>query len=124
VEAGLGAEPGTVADRQVVGEAALACRDDAAAEPARAGDADLGDDDRVLPDVHVVADLDEVVDLGPAANDRPAEHGAVDRRVGTDVHIVLDHDDADLRDLSVAAAVGYVAEAGAAAPRSGPHHHA
>src|SRR6266403_2760145 len=105
----LSAEDRSVADRQVVRKADLPGGNDAAAEPARAGDADLGHDDRVLADLDVVADLDEVVDLGPAADDRSTEHGAVDRGVGADVHVVLDHDDADLGDLAMPAAVEDVA---------------
>src|SRR6267143_742476 len=45
-DAGLSAQHGSVADRQVVREADLPGRDDAAAEPARARDAHLGHDDR------------------------------------------------------------------------------
>src|SRR5262249_1565365 len=60
---------------------------------------------------HVVADLHEVVDLGPAADDGLAEGGPVDRGVGADLDVVLDADDPDLRDLAVAAAVPDVPEA-------------
>src|SRR5881628_1917671 len=123
VDAGLGAEDRSVADRQVVREPDLARRDDAAAEVARARDPDLSHDDRVLADLDVVTDLDEVVDLGPAADDRPAEHGAIDRRVGADVHVVLDHDGTDLRDLAMAAAVEDVAESVAADDGAGLDDH-
>src|SRR6266850_3417354 len=110
----LGAQHRPVTDGQMVREADLAGGDDAAAEAARARDSDLGHDDRVLADLDVVADLNEIVDLGPAADDRLAEHGAIDRRVRADVHVVLDHDDAHLRDLAVSTPVEDVAEAVAA----------
>src|SRR5206468_1076603 len=89
----------------------------------RSGEPDLSHDDRVLADLDVVTDLDEVVDLGPAADDRPAEHGAIDRRVGADVHVVLDHDGTDLRDLAMAAAVEDVAESVAADDGAGLDDH-
>src|SRR5882724_6863881 len=123
-DAGLGPEHGPVADGQMVRETDLAGGDDAATQSARARDADLGHDDRVLADLDVVTDLDEVVDLGPAADDRPAQHGAIDRRVGADVHVVLDHHGADLRNLPVAAVVEDIAESIAADDGAGLHDHA
>src|SRR5215831_942713 len=110
VDARLRAEHRAVADGEMVREAHLPGGDHAAAEPARAGDADLRHDDRVLADLDVVADLHKVVDLRAPTDDGPTEHGAVDRGVGTDVHVVLDHDDADLRDLAMPGAVEDVAE--------------
>src|SRR5204863_193949 len=92
--------------------------DHTAPDPARARDADLGDDDRVLADLDVVRDLHEVVDLGAAPHDRVAEHRAIDRRVGSDLHVVLDEDPAHLRDLAVRLPVECVAEA------VGPDHRA
>ena len=62
-------------------------------------------------DIDVVRDLHQVVDLGTAADARAAEAGAVDGRVGPDLHIVLDDHDAHLRDLVVFAIDGRVAEA-------------
>src|SRR5215471_8183944 len=124
VDARLRAEHRAVADREVVRKADLTSGDDAAAEPARAGDADLCHDDRVLADLDVVADLHEVVDLRAAADDGPAQHGAVDRGVGADVHVVFDHDDADLRDLAMRGAVEDVAESVAADDGAGLDRHA
>ena len=45
------------------------------------GDADLGAEDRVLADLHVVGDLDQVVDPRPPADAGHAGGGAVDRSV-------------------------------------------
>src|SRR5689334_14602690 len=58
--AGLGADERAVADGDMVGHADLASQDDAASQPRGAGDADLRDEDRVLTDLDVVADLHEV----------------------------------------------------------------
>ena len=102
----------------MVRDADLPGEDHTAPDPARARDADLGDDDRVLADLDVVRDLHEVVDLGAAPHDRVAEHRAIDRRVGADLHVVLDEDPAHLRDLAVRLPVECVAEA------VGPDHRA
>src|SRR5438309_446835 len=83
----------------------------ASADPGRPRDSHLGHDDRVLTDLDVVADLHQVVDLGPAADDRLPERGAVDRRVRPDFDVVLDQHRAHLRDLPVRFAVEGVAEA-------------
>jgi hypothetical protein len=50
----------------------------------------------VFADDDVVADLDEVVDFGAFADDGFAETGAVERGVGADLDVVVDHDAADL----------------------------
>src|SRR5262249_57795692 len=82
----------------------------AASNPARARDARLGDDDGVRSDHGIMANLYEVVDLRPLADDGLAERGSIDRDVGPDLDVVLDHDPTDLRDLSVRAPVEHVSE--------------
>ena len=59
-------------------------------------------------------DLDEVVDLGTAPDDRRAERRPIDRHVRADLHVVLDDDGADLRDLDARLPVLDVAESIAA----------
>src|SRR5258706_10004482 len=87
------------------GEARLPGHDDVIAEDRGAGDADLGDEQAVFADADVVSDLDEVVDLGPFTDDRFAERGTVDGRAGPDLDVVVEADDADLRDLVMPAGV-------------------
>ena len=53
-----------VADGDVISHGGLTTEDHARAEVGAAGDAGLTDDDAVGTDLHVVGDLDEVVDLG------------------------------------------------------------
>src|SRR2546423_6614363 len=53
----------------------------------------------MLAHLHVVADLDQIIDLCPFSDHGFAEGGAIDCRPGADLNIVLDPDDADLRDL-------------------------
>jgi hypothetical protein len=83
------------------GEAGLPAHLDVVAEGGGAGDADLGDEEAAPADPHVMADLHEVVDLRPFADDGLAEGGTVDGRAGADLHVVLDAHDPDLRDLVV-----------------------
>ncbi len=85
----------------VADETRLTADDDPLPQLRAARDADLGDDDGILPDHHVVGDLDEVVDLHPPLDPGPAEGAAVDGRVRADLHIVVDLDVADLGDLEV-----------------------
>ncbi len=54
-------------------------------------------------DDDVVGDLDEIVDLGPLADDRVAIGAAIDRRSGADLDVVLDDHAADLRRLEMPA---------------------
>src|SRR3989442_8856044 len=77
-EARLRGDDSAVTDREMVGDAHLSGEHDTPADPARPGDPHLGDDDRVLADLDVVTDLHEVVDLGPAADDRLPQGGTVD----------------------------------------------
>ena len=75
-----------------------------------ARDTHLRGEKRTAPDAHAVRDLDEIVDLRPRADPGFADRRTIDRRIGADLHVVLDDDIADLRDL-VVAAVGVAGEA-------------
>ena len=70
----------------------------------RSGDPDLRDEQAVPADSHVVRDHHEIVDLRPFADDGLAECGAIDRRAGADLDVVLDAHDSDLRNLVMASA--------------------
>ena len=107
----------------VIGDAHLPRHHRAIAHAGGAGDAHLGHQDHVLADVAVVPDLDQVVDLGAAPHHRVAEGGAVDGGIGPDLHVVLDAEPADLRDLAVHASVEGVAEAVGAEHRAGVDDH-
>src|SRR5215510_8405633 len=103
--AGLRADQRAVADTHVVGHPDLARQNHPPSEPRAARDPDLRHKDRVLTHLHVVPDLDEIVDFRAAADDGMAERRAVDGAVRADLHIVLDDDAAGLRDLAVPSAV-------------------
>ncbi len=68
-------------------------------------DAHLRDEQAMLPDFHVVSDHHQVVDLGPLAYHGFAQGRPIDRRPGPDLDVVLDPDDADLRNLVMLALV-------------------
>ena len=63
------------------------------------------------PDDDVVGDHHEVVDLGAFPNVGAAKARPVDGRVRSDFHVVVDLDDAGLRNLDVPAAVELKSEA-------------
>src|SRR3989442_985130 len=117
--AALRGDHGPVADADVVGDPHLPRQHHAAPKLRGPRDADLGHEDRVLTHLHVVPDLDEIVDLGPPADDGIAEGRAVDRGVGADLHVVLDDDAARLRNLAVARAAAATAALGWAPGSSG-----
>src|SRR5690349_19284218 len=119
VHAGLGGELRAVADLLVAREADLPAHHDARAERRAAGHADLGGDEAARTDTAAVRDLDEVVDLRPAADDGRPERGAVDGGVRADLDVVLEDDGADLRDLPVAVREREIPEAVAADDRAG-----
>jgi hypothetical protein len=50
---------------------------------------------------HVVGDLNEVIDLGSFSNNRIANPAPIDCRAGSNLDIMFDYDNADLRHLEV-----------------------
>src|SRR2546423_4843160 len=60
----------------------------------------------MFADLHVVPDLDKIIDLGPLAYHGFAERGTIDRGASADLDVIFDSDNADLRDFVVLAAVG------------------
>src|SRR5262249_4937337 len=91
------------------------------AEPRAARDADLGHENRMLTHLHVVPDLDEIIDFRAATDDGVAERRAVDGAVRADLHVVLDDDASRLRDLAVPCAVEGEAEPVGADDRARMH---
>ena len=91
-------------------EADLASEGDIVADAGAAGDADLGAEDAVLANGHIVADLDEVVDFGAALNPSAAETGAVHSGVGADLDIIIDLHSAGLRDFLLFSVAELVSE--------------
>ena len=76
-----------------------------------AGDSALGDDQRMGPELHVVADRDQPTQFRAGADHRAAQGGAVDGSVGPDLDVVLEDDVADLGNLVMNASVRRIAVA-------------
>ena len=62
----------------------------------------LTGNDHMRPDIGVVGDLHQVVDLRPAADPGLTQGRPVYAAVAADIHIVLDHHPPELRDLAMA----------------------
>src|SRR5450631_4876053 len=75
------------------------------------GDTGLRRHDAMPTDSDIVADLDQVVDLGALADHGIANGAAVDRCAGADLNIILDDDAPDLWHLEVPFASHHEAEA-------------
>src|SRR5262249_45576682 len=114
--AGLGADHRAAADVYVIGDAHLARKNHMIAGAAGAGNPHLADEEVVATDLAVVADLHQVIDLGPRADARGLEGAAVDGGASADLDVVADLHVAQLRHLDVAAVLEAEAEA------VGPEH--
>src|SRR5262249_40495205 len=99
------ADPPMIGDADACGQHDEILDGDAARNPA------LRHHDAVPADGGIVADLDEVVDLGSLPDHGIAERTAIDGGAGTDLDIVLNDHPTDLQDLSVAAGAREIAEA-------------
>ena len=103
MHAGLGADHHPIADLRVVLDARLAGHDHVVARFTASGDANLGAKNVVATNLIVVADHDQVVDLGAVADPRGLERRAVDGAIGPDLHVVADFHAPRLRDFDMAA---------------------
>src|SRR2546426_11252858 len=74
-------------------------------------DPHLSHHDAVLSDRDIVGDLNEIIHLGPAPEDRAAERGAINGHVRTEVDVVLNRDGSDLGDLVMTALFLDISEA-------------
>ena len=100
---GLGPDLRAGPDGQMARETDLPRRDHEIAERGRTGDPGLRHQHAMAADDAIVADHHEVIDLGAFADHRVAVRAAVDRRIGADLDVVLDHHPTDLRNLEVTA---------------------
>ena len=95
----------------MVGNTHLPREEAVAAHLRGACDAGLCRRDGVLADLHVVADLDQVVQFHAPPDDRRIGFGAVDAGIGADLHVVFYHDVAQLGDLvEPACGIGHESE--------------
>src|SRR5215469_4224326 len=95
-------EPGARAYHHMVGNAHLAAQDGEITDHGASGNADLGDQHHVAAHLHIVTDLDQIIDLCTFANHRVAQGTAVDGRGGADLDVILDDHTAELGNLHMA----------------------
>ncbi len=99
VDSRPGGNHDAISDSDMADNARLTADNNAFSQLRTARNADLGDNDRMLPDDHIMGDLNEVVDLDPPLDPGPAERAAVNRCVCPDFDIIIDLDIADLGNL-------------------------
>src|SRR5205807_2465214 len=86
-----------------INKTALATGENVVAQLGGAGYSHVRGQQTMLPDSYVVRDLDKVIDLGSLANDGLAKGRTIDGRPGTDLHIILNSDNAHLWNLVMSA---------------------
>src|SRR5579883_2356189 len=101
------------------GEPRLRSHGDEIAKLGRAGDPRLRDNQTMPADPHVLRDLYEIVDLRAFADHRIVERTAIDRRIRSDLDIVLKDHPADLRHFQMIALAGHETESILADRRAG-----
>src|SRR5688572_2026605 len=86
---------------EMAARAGPSAHQDAVLEHSRAGEAGLARNQAIAANTAIVANLHKIVDLAALPNHGVAKGAAVDRRVGSDLDLVLHDDAAKLRDLAV-----------------------
>src|ERR1700733_1258572 len=114
---------GARADRQMSGDARLTAEGGEIADGARSRDAGLRDQHSMAADDDVVADLHQIVDLRPLADDSVAVRAAVNCDPGADLDVVLNDYAADLRHLEMPSRPKRESEAVLSDMRAGMNDH-
>src|SRR5690606_12033276 len=97
---------GVIPDFKVIRQTRLPGDDHPIADFAATGDAHLGDDHAVFADDVVVADHDQVINLGAPLDEGGAQVGAVNRGTGADFNVIFNHYGADGIDFENLAVLG------------------
>src|SRR5579863_6396341 len=98
-DAALRIDPGPVGYLQMSYNSRLATDHHSIPDLGAPADARLCRNDRVIPDIDVMSDLDQVVQLGAFADKGRPDRRPVDRHVGADLHSILNQHIPDLRNL-------------------------
>src|SRR6266581_2532220 len=110
-DTGLGPEHCASPHRQVIGHARFATHNDTVLDRGATRDSDLGGEQTVTSDRHVVRDLHQIVDLASLPDHGVPDGPAVDRGIGANFDVVLDDDAPDLRNLVGSARAAHIAKA-------------
>ena len=94
------------ADFQMAGHSGLTAKHNHVAKPGASGNTNLRNDEASLPDMHVMSDLDQIINLGSGTDISIRPAAPVDGTVGADLDIVLDDHPAQLRNLFMARGAG------------------
>ena len=94
---------GVIPDVYMVDHANLTRQRHVRAQAAAARDANLCQEQVILTDLDVMGDMDQVVDLRTATDERLSYSGAVDAQIGTDFHIIFNAHPTDLWDFQMVA---------------------
>ena len=108
------ADDSAIADLNMIDDARLPSDGHMFANLGTSGDTRLRRDYRMLPDIYIVGDLHEIIDLGAAANHGLAQSRTIDGCVCANLNIIFDHDNADLWNLDPTFAAAGIAETVAA----------
>ena len=84
-------------DLYVARRTRLATHHNEIAEFGRSGNSRLADYDAVSANNDVVPDLHEIINFRAFTDDRILKSTAIDRCIGTDLYMILNHNPADLR---------------------------
>src|SRR3954469_20347684 len=88
--AASGAEDHSFADGYMVAQADLSTNDRFVLDNAASGNSRLRSDHNIFADLHVVSNVDKVIDFRPPPDYRRIQCAAIDGSVCTDLHIVMD----------------------------------
>src|SRR5882724_3541845 len=91
--------PGAIPYSQMIDDSNTSTQHNVLTDSSASGYACLRGNNRIFTDNDVVRDLDQVVDFDAPTDEGSSEGGAVDRGVGTYLHIVLQFHDSHLWNL-------------------------
>ena len=103
---GLRSDDGTVSDGQVPGNPGLSCQNGVFTDGHATGDTDLGNQDGIFVDNNIVGNMYEIVGLNPSPDMGFAEGSPVYGIIGPNFNIIIDLNDARVRNFVIAFAVG------------------
>ena len=97
-DAGLRSYHRAFTNPKVAGHGRLTTDADEILQHRRTRNTDLGDNDATPAEDHVVADLHQIIETRAGADHRVPGRSPIDRGIGADLDIVLQDDQAELRD--------------------------
>lgn len=122
-DSGLSRDRDVIAYLKVARDSNLAGKDHVIAQLRTTGDSGLGHDQAMLAQGHIVGNLDEIIDLGAAPDDRRTKCPAINGDVGADLDIIANKHAADLGNFAMDPCVLNITKAVRADDSSGMNPH-